>query len=55
MIIHFVYLVKLMETSRIILGLRSAGWSEKDICDFIIFIATGDENYPPVRAGDNVQ
>lgn len=36
-----------METSRIILGLRAAGWSEKDICDFIIFIATGDREYLP--------
>lgn len=50
-----VYWVKLMETSRIVLGLRSAGWSEKDICDFIIFIATGDEDYLPGQAGDTVQ
>ena len=35
------------ETTRIILGLRSAGWDSKEINDFIIWIATGDEQYRP--------
>ncbi len=35
------------EASRVILGLRAAGWSEKDINDFILWIETGDERYKP--------
>lgn len=37
------------ETSRLILGLRSAGWSEKEINDFILYIELGDEQYKPKR------
>ncbi len=35
------------ETIRLKLGLRSAGFSEKAIDDFIIFLKTGDERYKP--------
>lgn len=35
------------ETTRFILGLRAAGWSEKAINDFIIFIESGDNKYKP--------
>ncbi len=35
------------EASRVILGLRAAGWDEKSINDFILFIETGDEQYKP--------
>lgn len=35
------------EASRVILGLRSAGWNEKDIIDFILWIESGDERYKP--------
>ena len=35
------------ETSRIILGLRAAGWEEKAICDFILRVGTGDGKYFP--------
>ncbi len=35
------------ETSRLILGLRAAGWSEKEINDFILYIELGDEQYKP--------
>lgn len=35
------------EAARLIIGLRAAGWSEKDINDFILFIETGDEQYKP--------
>lgn len=38
---------KMSETSRIILGLRAAGWAEKDINDFILWIGTGKEQYKP--------
>lgn len=35
------------EASRVILGLRAAGWDEKNINDFILWIETGDERYKP--------
>lgn len=35
------------EAARIILGLRAAGWNEKDINDFILYIETGEEQYKP--------
>lgn len=35
------------EAARLIIGLRAAGWSEKSINDFILFIETGDEQYKP--------
>lgn len=41
------------ETARIILGLRSAGWTEKEINDFILYIETGEEHYKPARKNEN--
>ncbi len=35
------------ETARLIIGLRAAGFSEKEINDFILFIETGEEQYKP--------
>lgn len=35
------------EASRVILGLRAAGWNDKAITDFILWIETGDEKYKP--------
>lgn len=35
------------EAARIIIGLRAAGWPEKDINDFILWIETGEEQYKP--------
>lgn len=40
------------EASRVILGLRAAGWNEKDINDFILWIETGDEKYKPTSKRD---
>ncbi len=40
------------ERVRIILGLRAAGWSEKEINDFMLFIETGEEQYKP-KPNDN--
>lgn len=37
------------ETARLILGLRSAGWDEKRINDFILWIETGEEHYKPTE------
>lgn len=39
--------MNMAEASRVILGLRNAGWSEKAINDFILYIETGDEQYKP--------
>lgn len=35
------------ETSRIILGLRAAGWDDTSINDFILWVGTGEEQYKP--------
>lgn len=39
--------MNMQETARLILGLRSAGWSEKEINDFLLFIESGEEKYKP--------
>lgn len=39
----------LQEASRVILGLRAAGWNEKSINDFILWIETGNDEYKPKR------
>ena len=38
------------ETARLIIGLRAAGFSGKEINDFILFIETGEEQYKPKKA-----
>jgi len=35
------------ETARLILGLRAAGWDEKKINDFLLYIGSGEEQYKP--------
>ncbi len=37
----------MMEVSRLIMGLRDKGWSEKEINDFIIWIGNGEPEYKP--------
>ena len=39
--------MNMSEAARLILGLRAAGWDEKSINDFILYIETGDEQYKP--------
>lgn len=39
--------MNMQEASRVILGLRAAGWSEKEINDFILYVETGEEQYKP--------
>lgn len=39
--------MNIQEASRIILGLRAAGWDEKSINDFILWVETGEEQYKP--------
>jgi hypothetical protein len=41
--------MNMQEASRVILGLRAAGWNEKDINDFILYIETGEEKYKPTQ------
>ena len=39
--------MNMQETSRFIMELRAAGWNEKKINDFILYIESGDEQYKP--------
>lgn len=39
--------MNMQENARMVLGLRAAGWSEKKINDFILYIETGEEQYKP--------
>lgn len=41
------------ETARLILGLRAAGFNEKEINDFILYIETGKEEYKPKSRKQN--
>ena len=38
--------MNLSESSRLI-GLRSKGWSDTEIADFILWVETGEEQYRP--------
>lgn len=44
--------MNMQESARLILGLRAAGWSEKKINDFILFIESGEEQYKPGKDGE---
>ena len=39
--------MNMQEIARMILGLRAAGWSDKEINDFLLYIETGEEQYKP--------
>lgn len=39
--------MNMQEMARLILGLRAAGWTEKQINDFMLWIESGDEKYKP--------
>lgn len=39
--------MNMQETARFILGLRSAGWTEEQINDFVLYIETGEDQYKP--------
>lgn len=39
--------MNMQENARFVLGLRAAGWSEKKINDFLLYIETGDDIYKP--------
>lgn len=44
--------MNMQENARLVLGLRAAGWSEKKINDFILYIETGEEQYKPEPDGN---
>ena len=44
--------MNMSETARLIIGLREAGWDEKDINDFILFNETGEDQYKPTKKAD---
>ena len=37
----------MQENARLILGLREKGWTDSEIADFLLYIASGDEQYKP--------
>ncbi len=39
--------MNMTEVARLLLGLRAAGWSEKEINDFVLYIGSGEEQYKP--------
>lgn len=39
--------MSMTEVARLLLGLRAAGWSDKEINDFILYIETSEEQYKP--------
>ena len=43
----------MLEVSRIIIGLRTAGWKDKAINDFILWVETGNEKYKPTVVRQN--
>ena len=45
--------MNMQENARLILGLRAAGWSDKKINDFILFIESGEEQYKPGKDTDD--
>lgn len=37
----------MQENARLILGLRSKGWTDTEIADFLLWIESGEEQYKP--------
>lgn len=40
------------ESSRLMIGLRSKGWSDTEIVDFVLWVETGDSKYEPQEETD---
>lgn len=47
--------MNMQEVARMITGLRAAGWSDKEINDFMLYIETGEEKYKPKNEQDDEQ
>ena len=39
--------MNMQEITRLILGLKSAGWTDEQITSFLLYIESGDEKYKP--------
>lgn len=39
--------MRITEVARLLSGLRTAGWTEKEINDFVLYIESGEEQYKP--------
>ncbi len=39
--------MNMTEVARLLLGLRAAGWTDKEINDFVFYIETGEDQYKP--------
>ena len=39
--------MNMTEVARLLLGLRAAGRTDKEINDFVLYIETGDDQYKP--------
>ena len=44
--------MNMSEAARLIIGLRAAGWDEKSINDFILYLETGADQYKPKEKAD---
>ena len=44
--------MNMTEVARLLLGLRAAGWSEKEINGFVLYIESGEEQYKPKPRGE---
>lgn len=47
--------MNMQEAARVILGLRAAGWDEKEINDFILYVETGEEKYKPEQKNKPIE
>ena len=43
------------EIARLLLGLRAAGWTEKEISDFVLYIESGEAQYKPKPKSEKVE
>lgn len=43
------------EMSRLILGLRKLGLSDKELVDFLLWVESGDAKYEPGQIGSQVE
>ena len=46
--------MELEELTRIIIGLRSAGVTDKEIVDLLLYIESGEEKYKPKKENKQV-
>lgn len=47
------YTMNITKAARLIFGLRAAGWTEKEINDFVLYIESGEEQYKPTNKREN--